>query len=142
MIPVGNWADRIEELESDNFDLVEENSRLDDEVGNLLYEVDRLEDQVLQLEAENRDWEGVVECILDRAESAELEAAQWESTYLFSEIMRNEVQKRANSWFEIAKNMSRARNMWVDIAEEQMDRADVGEVLLDEFKAALRTLSR
>lgn len=42
MIPLGNWADRIDELESENHDLREENSRLFGEVTDLLFQIDIL----------------------------------------------------------------------------------------------------
>ena len=46
MIPLGNWQERIDELESENFDLLEEYRRHDDEVTDLLYEVELLKDKL------------------------------------------------------------------------------------------------
>lgn len=53
MIPLGNWADRIDELESENFDLVEELGRAEDEISDYLFEIDTLRDRVAALEDEN-----------------------------------------------------------------------------------------
>jgi len=49
---MGNWQERIDELESENFDLLEENRRLDDEVTDLLYEIDTLKDKLSEAQEE------------------------------------------------------------------------------------------
>lgn len=149
---MGNWADRIDELESENFDLLEENRRLDDEVTDLLYEVDLLKDKLASAQEERDKLDKQLnqvahESYLDwsRAEAAERRVKELEK--LLAEVLTedyraayDEVQARANSWFEAAKNLVRSRDFWIEIADQEMQRADKAENTVDELKAALRVL--
>ena|SRR5690554_5067695 len=211
---MGNWADRIDELESENFDLLEENRRLDDEVTDLLYEVDLLKDKLASVQEERDNLEKQLDQVahehyLDwsRAEQAEdrintiksalcaradnlmdqLDATVTERDHLrakkteleldveallalveywqekaaeaaegvqyWEESSREDsedfytlmgdldaVQERANSWFEVAKDLVRARDFWVEIAQEQFDKAAEAERAVQELKSALRVL--
>jgi chromosome segregation ATPase len=130
---LGNWADRIDELESENFDLGEENEALNDEIADLLFEKDRLVDRLYEMEEE-------LATARRETELARLDAAAWESTYEYSEILRGEVQARANSWFEIAKQQVRAREFWLDIADKYSEQLDAALNDYDELQTALRVL--
>lgn len=44
--PMGNWQDRVDELEEENRDLMEHNSRIEDEVADLLFQLDEMRDVV------------------------------------------------------------------------------------------------
>ena len=46
MIPMGNWADRIDGLESENYDLAEAVNTLEDEIAELLFQLDEMRDIV------------------------------------------------------------------------------------------------
>lgn len=149
---MGNWQDRIDELESENFDLLEENRRLDDEVTDLLYEIDTLKDKLSEAQEERDRLDKQLnqvahESYLDwsRAEAAERRVKELEK--LLAEVLTedyraayDEVQARANSWFEAAKNLVRSRDFWIEIADQEMQRADKAENTVDELKAALRVL--
>ena len=172
---MGNWQDRIDELESENFDLLEENRRLDDEVTDLLYEIDTLKDKLSEAQEERDrldkqlnqvahesylDWSRAeaaerrvkeLEKLLaeetNRAETAEVltedyRAANnaWRESFEITIESYDEVQARANSWFEVAKNLVRSRDFWIEIADQEMQRADKAENTVDELKAALRVL--
>ena len=173
---MGNWADRIDELESENFDLLEENRRLDDEVTDLLYEVDLLKDKLAATQEERDNLENQLDQVahehyLDwsRAEAAErrvqelerllaeetkradnnawrefiettIEAYYWRESLEITNKAYDEVQARANSWFEVAKNLVRSRDFWIEIADQEMKRADKAENTVDELKSALRVL--
>lgn len=149
---MGNWQERIDELESENFDLLEENRRLDDEVTDLLYEIDTLKDKLSEAQEERDRLDEQLnqvahESYLDwsRAEAAERRVKELEK--LLAEVLTedyraayDEVQARANSWFEAAKNLVRSRDFWIEIADQEMQRADKAENTVDELKAALRVL--
>lgn len=149
---MGNWQDRIDELESENFDLLEENRRLDDEISDLLYEIDLLKDKLASAQEERDKLDKQLnqvahESYLDwsRAEAAERRVKELEK--LLAEVLTedyraayDEVQARANSWFEAAKNLVRSRDFWIEIADQEMQRADKAENTVDELKAALRVL--
>lgn len=158
---LGNWQERIDELESENFDLLEENRRLDDEVTDLLYEIDTLKDKLSEAQEERDRLDKQLnqvahESYLDwsRAEAAERrvqelekllaeETSRAETDEALTEDYRaayDEVQARANSWFEAAKNLVRSRDFWIEIADQEMQRADKAENTVDELKAALRVL--
>src|SRR5690554_4123147 len=155
---MGNWADRIDELESENFDLLEENRRLDDEVTDLLYEVDLLKDKLASVQEERDnlekqldqvahehylDWaraeaaerrvkelESLLAKAVGRAETAEVLAEDyrasndsWRESFEITIEAYDEVQSRANIWFEVAKDLVRTRDFWVEIAQEHYDKA-------------------
>ena len=175
MIPLGNWQDRIDELESENFDLTQENSRLDDEISDLLYEVDLLRDKLASAQEERDkldkqltqvahdgylDWsraeaaerrvkelEKLLAREVNRAETAEVLVEDyrnandaWSESFETAMEAYDEVQARANSWFETAKSLARFRNFWIELADQEMERADKAENTVDELKAALRVL--
>lgn len=147
MIPLGNWQERIDELESENFDLLEENRRLDDEVTDLLYEIDMLKDKLSEAQGERDKLKKLLAREVNRAETAEVlnedyRAANdaWRESFEITIEAYDEVQARANSWFEVAKDLVRARDFWVGIAQEQFDKAAKAENTVDELKAALRVL--
>lgn len=228
MIPLGNWQDRIDELESENHDLTQKNSELEEEIAVNLAEIDLLRDRVSELDArrgkllaelrdeqalthrlnaEIRGWEGVAECARERAEKAETDRDDWKArawkaethikwwaddaskwkaigakataraenaeealqaeramarhnmeqadrdfAHLDARTADNygklqEVQKRANSWFEVAKTQVRARDFWIGQADMWADQADKlaervikSEEVFEEMKAALRVL--
>lgn len=175
MIPLGNWQERIDELESDNFDLLEENRRLDDEVTDLLYEIDTLKDKLSEAQEERdkldehlnqvahesyldwsraeaaerrvRELEKLLAREVNRAETAEVltedyRAANdaWRESFEITIEAYDEVQSRANSWFEVAKDLVRTRDFWVEIAQEQFDKAAEAEKAVQELKSALRVL--
>lgn len=173
---MGNWADRIDELESENFDLLEENRRLDDEVTDLLYEVDLLKDKLASAQEERDNLEKQLDQVAyehyrdwARAEAAErrvqelekllaeetkradnnawrefiettIEAYYWRESLEITNKAYDEVKARANSWFEVAKNLVRSRDFWIEIADQEMQRADKAENTVDELKSALRVL--
>ena len=173
---MGNWQDRIDELESENFDLLEENRRLDDEVTDLLYEIDTLKDKLSEAQEERDRLDKQLnqvahESYLDwsRAEAAErrvkelerllaeetkradnnawrefieatIKAYHWRESFEITNKAYDEVQARANSWFEVAKNLVRSRDFWIEIADQEMQRADKAENTVDELKSALRVL--
>lgn len=172
---MGNWADRIDELESENFDLLEENRRLDDEVTDLLYEVDLLKDKLASAQEERDnlekqldqvahehylDWaraeaaerrvkelEDLLAQAVGRAETAEVltedcRAANdaWRESFEITVEAYDEVQSRADTWFEVAKDLVRARDFWVEIAQEHFDKAAQAEKAVQELKSALRVL--
>ncbi|MDA3643822.1 hypothetical protein LZ318_11715 [Saccharopolyspora indica] len=251
MIPLGNWQDRIDELESENFDLTEKNTRLEEEIGyyktaaeiweqasdswrkragdgeymsklhyrnsqgaerrlaeleeRLAVERQRAEDTSLIARITEKERDEAIaraeeaESLIDRfardtneandrAESAEARvkelethywsaihsaraeydfmesrlreewalrkaaeaerdeyktgSAAWESSFLLLEHMHDEVQQRANSWFEAAKDMTRARNAWVDVANTHLDGRIEAQKDLKELKSALRVLGQ
>lgn len=172
---MGNWADRIDELESENFDLLEENRRLDDEVTDLLYEVDLLKDKLASAQEERDnlekqldqvahehylDWaraeaaerrvkelEDLLAKAVNRAETAEVLAEDyrasndsWRESFEITIEAYDEVQSRANTWFEVAKDLVRTRDFWVEIAQEHYDKAAQAEKAVQELKSALRVL--
>lgn len=172
---MGNWQDRIDELESENFDLMQENSRLDDEISDLLYEVDLLRDKLASAQEERDkldkqlnqvahesylDWSRAnaaerrvkeLEKLLaeetNRAETAEVLVEDyrnandaWSESFEITMEAYDEVQSRANSWFEVAKDLVRTRDFWVEIAQEQFDKAAKAEKAVQELKSALRVL--
>src|SRR5690606_30485780 len=151
---MGNWADRIDELEAENFDLLEENRRLDDEVTDLLYELDTAKDKLSEAQEERDrlatplsqvahesylDWsraeaaerrgkelEKLLAREANRAETAEVltedyRAANnaWRESFEITIEAYDEVQARANSWFEVAKNLVRSRDFWIEIADQE-----------------------
>jgi chromosome segregation ATPase len=140
VIPMGNWADRIDELESENHDLMEENSRQFDEITDYLYEIDRLKAKLEERDNEIDQLKTDLEYYHDasREDSEQFwllmgERDQFEENYA-------EVQARANSWFEVAKTMTRARDFWVDIADKYAEQLDAALNDYDELKTALRVL--
>lgn len=133
MIPMGNWADRIDELESEVHDLEQDNEGLNDEIAELLFEKDRLVDQLYDLEEELAN-------ARRETDLARIDAAAWESTFDFAEIINGETQQRANSWFEVAKTMVRARDFWLDIADKYSEQLDAALNDYDELQTALRVL--
>lgn len=172
---MGNWADRIDELESENFDLLEENRRLDDEVTDLLYEVDLLKDKLAATQEERDnlekqldqvahehylDWaraeaaerrvkelESLLAKAANREETAEILAEDcrasndsWRESLEIAIEAYDEVQSRANTWFEVAKDLVRTRDFWVEIAQEHYDKAAQAEKAVQELKSALRVL--
>lgn len=110
-------------------------------------ELDELAKEKEQVELQRDDLRSELEYLYevteDETEDDYLTAGRVEEleSAWFEEFVRgNIIQARANSWFEIAKTMTRARNWWVEIADTESDRADKAEVALEEYKTALRVL--
>lgn len=117
---IGNWQERIDELESENYDLSQENERLDDDLSEAFYKIDLLEDRVAGLEESNRDLEDSL--AQDREEADGLSALAYGLETECQELstLYLDTQARANSWFEVAKLLVRQRNYWIT----QVDKAD------------------
>lgn len=192
MIPLGNWQDRIDELESENHDRAYTISGLEEEVAELLFQLDEMKDIVsktvdarvkAQAERDNilQDYANAIEelgyeyrraekaeatlhnteryledekkrvsAAMARADKAEIVlarvrvAAHFPQSASGSEIVNavKNTQNRANSWFDAAKELVRARDFWIRLFEKQFDKRLAAENEQKELKAALRALGQ
>ncbi|WP_190822037.1 coiled-coil domain-containing protein [Saccharopolyspora pogona] len=201
---MGNWQERIDELESENFDLQESVGTLEDEMTENLYEIDRLNDELGKVrqrfrdytivhpdnehqlnvwreraesaravkgeleaklreamsrieyekkraekaEAANRDWEGVAECARERTEKAETQIEVWKDCALEVEKDLEQCQLRAEQAeyltgiFEDERDKAKARVRDLErLLATEVNRAEKAENDRSQMLAELHTIS-
>lgn len=127
MIPtpreVTELNEKIDELEHDN-------SKLQDEIAELLFEWDTLNDRINRLDAQIRDWEGIAQTqsesiayLRDQSETHRVAAVNWEQRAKDAEEERDAARDNYSSYRE---DLSEARKRIQEIEEAYELRTDAG----------------